>query len=80
MPRKLHKALLYPRGVWESHMCMLQCHCVIASLNPRGGIFALHKLWSQKLTELTSVTFVARKRITHNYASLLAVHGNKSWK
>ena len=38
VPRKLHKALLYPRGVWESHMCMLQCHCVIASLNLRGGI------------------------------------------
>lgn len=79
MPCKLHKALLYARGVWGGHICMLQWNCVIISLNLRGG-FALHKLWSQKLTELSSVTFVARRRIARNYASLLAMHGNKSWK
>lgn len=79
VPRKLHKALLYPRGIWGSHICMLQWNCVIISLNLRGG-FALYKLWSQKLTELTSVTFVARRRIARNYASLFTMRGNKSRK
>lgn len=79
MPRQLYKVLLYPRDIWGSHICMLQWNCVIISLNLRGG-FALYKLWSQKLTELTSVTFVARKRIARNYASLLAMHGHKSRK
>ena len=59
------------------YVAMSLRHCFSES---EGRDFALHKLWSQKLTELTSVTFVARKRITHNYASLLAMHGNKSWK
>lgn len=48
---------------------MLHDNCIIISLNLREG-FSLHKLWSQKLTEPTSITFVARRRNACNYASV----------